>query len=807
MKPLHLPLSSWLLALQPTVTFAYWRMACAVSQTSRADPIVDPGTVSGHVHKFAGGNNVNQNSDFNSLLSSTCSSCEIQSDKSAYWTPQLYFAHANGKFEEVPNFGMTVYYVAGRGGTSSNTQPFPPGFKMISGDSTARSYDSTTMTYLNTRPVADRVSFRCIDEANDIPEQHYMFRTDCVNGMRAQINFQSCWDGENLYLENSAHVAYLSGIDYGSCPPSHPIPIPGLFFEVLYFTNQVDQSGGGEFVFSNGDATGYSFHADFINGWDMDIQDAAVKNCLYTDDGGVISACEYLAPNQDVNFARTCPQQPSVFDEQSLGVIDALPGCNPITHGPESVVQETCPVGQHALEGPSASSQSSTTLQPTTLGSSSAASSTPGSVQPAVDSSLAVSSSSASSVSTFASFNLSSTKSSTIAGASGLSPSSQIPPSSTQDPSTSTTSMDTTTSPSSTPSSGVIVNSTASAAPTLTSLEDPTAPITDGPTGSVTSVLYPDTSITTATLSSQSFGDLSSSVSPSGQVTFTTLETTSPINGAQEESISTTTVTSYTTITVTIPFNRAGNFIAVTTTASSAVQSAIPGAQSTTTILMTSTSGDYSSTGVPPNTIRTEGSTESLAPTGTAVSTPIAVDETVTIQTTATLVSSGEIFTITGPTTTTFLSDAATSMGDDVESTTTMWTTVTMFVTVTPTSTRTIHYGTMSSTGAVAPATTSQDTTFATSVVSPGAGSSVLVSSTISIDNALGCSLYSEYSLVGCAYSPDSPTGAAATAFVTVTAPIAEETTSTAQTTLMLSISSINTTVFTLRGRKVTLIG
>lgn len=59
----------------------------------------------------ADGLDVDQNSDFNSLLSSTCSSCEIQSDKSAYWTPQLYFAHANGKFEEVPNFGMTVYYV------------------------------------------------------------------------------------------------------------------------------------------------------------------------------------------------------------------------------------------------------------------------------------------------------------------------------------------------------------------------------------------------------------------------------------------------------------------------------------------------------------------------------------------------------------------------------------------------------------------------------------------------------------------------------------------------------------------------
>jgi len=60
------------------------------------------------------------------------------------------------------------------------------------------------------------------------------FRTDCVNGFRAQINFQSCWDGVNLYLDGNSHVAYLSGIDYGVCPPTHPVPIPGLFFEYVF---------------------------------------------------------------------------------------------------------------------------------------------------------------------------------------------------------------------------------------------------------------------------------------------------------------------------------------------------------------------------------------------------------------------------------------------------------------------------------------------------------------------------------------------------------------------------------------------
>ncbi|KIW78442.1 hypothetical protein Z517_08278 [Fonsecaea pedrosoi CBS 271.37] len=321
-------------------------------------------TVSSKVDHYADCPDVNQFSTFDSLQTSTCSTCEVQEDKSAYWTPQLYFAHANGSFEEVPNYGMTVYYV-GRGGNSSNTVPFPPGFKMITGDTRQRSYDNTTLTYMDTRPVADRVSFRCINEANDIPEEHYMFRSDCVNGMRAQINFQSCWDGVNLYLENSAHVAYLSGIDYGVCPPSHPVPIPGLFFEVLYWTNAVDQSGGGKFVFSNGDDTGYGFHGDFLNGWTMDILDGAVQDCLYTDNGGVVSACSHIAPSDDTNFPRDCLEQPSVFDEPVHGMISALPGCNPITSGPGLAEQILCPLNSHspdpANQIPVSSSTSTTT--------------------------------------------------------------------------------------------------------------------------------------------------------------------------------------------------------------------------------------------------------------------------------------------------------------------------------------------------------------------------------------------------------------------------------------------------------------
>ena len=57
---------------------------------------------------------ININSTTDTLLASSCTSCQIQADKSAYWTPQFYFAHADGTFEEVFNEGMTIYYL-GRG--------------------------------------------------------------------------------------------------------------------------------------------------------------------------------------------------------------------------------------------------------------------------------------------------------------------------------------------------------------------------------------------------------------------------------------------------------------------------------------------------------------------------------------------------------------------------------------------------------------------------------------------------------------------------------------------------------------------
>lgn len=43
------------------------------------------------------------------LLDSNCTSCSILQDKSAYWTPRMYFQHQNGSFESAATVGgMTV---------------------------------------------------------------------------------------------------------------------------------------------------------------------------------------------------------------------------------------------------------------------------------------------------------------------------------------------------------------------------------------------------------------------------------------------------------------------------------------------------------------------------------------------------------------------------------------------------------------------------------------------------------------------------------------------------------------------------
>ena len=247
---------------------------------------------------------------------------------------------------------MVVYYEGrGAGNTTNNITAFPPGFQMLSGNSGARAYDPNTLTYAppaslgggGGRPISDRVSFACLDSSGPLKEQPFLNITSCDDGLRAQIQFQSCWDGIHLYKPDQSHVAYLSDIDNGYCPPDHPVLMMHLFFEVLYSVVNINTTDGGMYVFSNGDATGFGFHGDFINGWDNATQVAAIEQCANTADGS-IQACPPLAASDDPYFNINCPEQPPIFNETVQGLLKAIPGCNPVTAGNGTAPQNICPI-------------------------------------------------------------------------------------------------------------------------------------------------------------------------------------------------------------------------------------------------------------------------------------------------------------------------------------------------------------------------------------------------------------------------------------------------------------------------------
>ncbi|KAL8848694.1 MAG: hypothetical protein Q9221_006304 [Calogaya cf. arnoldii] len=240
---------------------------------------------------------------------------------------------------------MAVYYL-GRG-DNKTLVPFPPGFRMVSGEKLSRSYKENELIPGGKRSISDRVNFACLN-GSPSKEDHGMVKTNCKDGMRAQVHFQSCWNGKDLYKPDNSHVAYLSGVDNGNCPDTHPVPLIHLFYEVLYGVNDIKLDGG-KFVFSHGDTTGYGFHGDFMNGWKTDVLTAGIKECAFTGQGGV-QYCPAFKPSLDSKFSKNCPEQPPVVNEPVHGMLDKLPGCITVASGPQDAKESdmSCADGRKA---------------------------------------------------------------------------------------------------------------------------------------------------------------------------------------------------------------------------------------------------------------------------------------------------------------------------------------------------------------------------------------------------------------------------------------------------------------------------
>ncbi|KAH7380266.1 hypothetical protein DE146DRAFT_289970 [Phaeosphaeria sp. MPI-PUGE-AT-0046c] len=317
---------------------AYFSMKCAGRIVrERLDPIVNPGRVAGHVHTISGGSGFSANMTFEDARASTCSSCPPKQDLSNYWTPQLYVKLKDGTgFRPVPlvgdsqdrNGGMTIYYLQRPGGDKLTA--FPPGFRMLAGDSNKR---STSNDF-----ASQAVSFHCL--ATDNTETNAIPNHKCSRGLRAQIFFPACWNGKDLdSLDHKSHVSYPTGAyNNGKCPASHPVHFISIFYEVMYDIARFDSEWVAPdqhpFVFANGDATGYGFHGDFVNGWDTNVLQSVIDTCVaHGDRDGDINDCHPISLYTDAEMS-AC-KVPVTVDEKVDGKLAKLPGCNTPTYGPE----------------------------------------------------------------------------------------------------------------------------------------------------------------------------------------------------------------------------------------------------------------------------------------------------------------------------------------------------------------------------------------------------------------------------------------------------------------------------------------
>jgi len=226
---------------------AMMRFHCSQLVVDRLDPLVTPGQVpSPHLHQIVGGNSFNATmdpADHDPVQLSTCTSCAFKEDMSNYWTAVMYFRARNGTYKRVPqhpedflygNGGITVYYIPPIDGVT-NVTAFRPGFRMLVGDAA-----------LDKPGNEQKVCHRCMPETGEMsnlncaaPDSQELPKEMCPGGIRSVITFPTCWDGVNLDTpDHRSHLAYPVNGTYfdrtNKCPPSHPVQVPQVMFEVRW---------------------------------------------------------------------------------------------------------------------------------------------------------------------------------------------------------------------------------------------------------------------------------------------------------------------------------------------------------------------------------------------------------------------------------------------------------------------------------------------------------------------------------------------------------------------------------------------
>jgi len=239
------------------------------------DPIVFPGEPgAAHLHTFFGNTDADAFSTADSLANSGQSTCVGGIlNRSAYWLPTLM--DENGD-PIVPASSIFYYKKKSRlHRVGVEAVAFPAGLRMVAGHVQATSIDTAGgAAYWTCR--GSSTKYKTIVQTN----------CDRDSQLVAQINFPMCWDGR---LDSPDHRSHMSYNDGDACPASHPSLIPSISMIVSYDTpagadyekyKQWRISSDEMNLAHRPDLGGLSLHADWFNGWNQEIVETFVDNCL-----------------------------------------------------------------------------------------------------------------------------------------------------------------------------------------------------------------------------------------------------------------------------------------------------------------------------------------------------------------------------------------------------------------------------------------------------------------------------------------------------------------------------------------------
>jgi hypothetical protein len=239
------------------IPFAQYREMhadCKVTRQAPDDALVFPGLPgAAHLHTFVGNTAPTAFSTPESLTKTGTSSCRDPGDTASYWFPTLL---QNGK--PVPNTTVTFYYKSGV--TDYRTvRPFPAGFRELVGDMKTPNAASFGGEWDCGNPGGT---------TKEIP-------ASCPKGNVLIVRYKapSCWDGR--HLDTPDHKSHMTYPVNGGCPADHPVAVPMLQSKVAYKLTNGNTKG---LVYSSG--ASFSFHYDFMNGWQQARLEELVKHCI-----------------------------------------------------------------------------------------------------------------------------------------------------------------------------------------------------------------------------------------------------------------------------------------------------------------------------------------------------------------------------------------------------------------------------------------------------------------------------------------------------------------------------------------------